>query len=68
MGASVGAIAGSAAGHPLGGVGIGAAAGAGVALATIFHGKRPEAVLPRGTIVEMVLDRDLTYSRNELPY
>jgi hypothetical protein len=25
-------------------------------------------VLPRGTIVEMVLDRDLTYSRKELPY
>jgi hypothetical protein len=68
VGASVGAIAGSAAGHPLGGTGIGAAAGAAVGLATIFHGKRPEAVLPRGTIVEMVLDRDLTYSRNELPY
>ncbi len=68
IGASVGAIAGSAAGHPLGGVGIGAATGAAVALATIFHGKKPEAVLPRGTIVEMVLDRDLTFSRGELPY
>lgn len=68
IGATVGAIAGSAAGHPLPGVGIGAAAGAGVALATIFHGKKPEAVLPRGTIVEMVLDRDLVYGRNELPY
>lgn len=68
IGATVGAIAGSAAGHPLTGVGIGAAAGAGVALATIFHGKKPEAVLPRGTILEMVLDRDLSYSRNELPY
>ncbi len=68
VGASVGAIAGSAAGHPLGGVGIGAATGAAVGLATIFHGKKPEAVLPRGTIVEMVLDRDLTFSRNELPY
>jgi type IV secretion system protein VirB10 len=68
VGASVGAIAGSAAGHPLGGTGIGAAAGAAVGLATILHGKRPEAVLPRGTIVEMVLDRDLTYSRTEIPY
>ncbi len=68
VGASVGAIAGSAAGHPLSGVGIGAAAGAAVALATIFHGKKPEAVLPRGTVVEMVLDRDLTYRRTELPY
>jgi type IV secretion system protein VirB10 len=68
IGAGVGAIAGSAAGHPLGGVGIGAAAGAGVALASIFHGKKPEAVLPRGTILEMVLDRDLIYTRNEIPY
>jgi type IV secretion system protein VirB10 len=68
IGAGVGAIAGSAAGHPLTGVGIGAAAGAGVALATIFHGKKPEAVLPRGTIVEMVLDRDLTYSRTEVTW
>jgi type IV secretion system protein VirB10 len=66
IGAGVGGIAGSAAGHPLGGVGIGAGAGAGVALATIFHDKRPEAVLPRGTIVEMVLDRDLRFNPSEL--
>jgi type IV secretion system protein VirB10 len=66
IGAGVGGIAGSAAGHPLGGVGIGAGAGAGAALATIFHDKRPEAVLPRGTIVEMILDRDLRFSPSEL--
>jgi type IV secretion system protein VirB10 len=66
IGAGVGGIAGAAAGHPITGVGIGAAAGAGAALATIFHDKRPEAVLPRGTIVEMVLDRDLRFNRNEL--
>jgi hypothetical protein len=66
IGAGVGAIAGSGAGHPLGGVGIGAGVGAGVALATILHDKRPEAVLPRGTIVEMILDRDLRFSPNEL--
>jgi hypothetical protein len=66
IGAGVGGIAGSAAGHPLGGVGIGAGAGAGVALATIFHDKRPEAVLPRGTIVEMILDRDLRFNPEEL--
>ena len=68
IGAGVGAIAGSAAGHPLTGVGIGAAAGAGVALATIFHGKKPEAVLPRGTMLEMVLDRNLTFTPGELAY
>ena len=66
IGAGVGGIAGSAAGHPLGGVGIGAGVGAGVGLATILHDKRPEAVLPRGTIVEMILDRDLHFSPGEL--
>lgn len=66
IGAGVGGIAGSAAGHPLSGVGIGAGVGAGVGLATILHDKRPEAVLPRGTIVEMILDRDLHFSPGEL--
>jgi type IV secretion system protein VirB10 len=66
IGGSVGGIAGAAAGHPLGGVGIGAAAGAAAGLATIFHGKRPEAVLPAGSTLEMVLDRDLRFSPAEL--
>jgi hypothetical protein len=66
IGGSVGGIAGAAAGHPLGGVGIGAAAGAAAGLATIFHGKRPEAVLPAGTTLEMVLDRDLRFAPSEL--
>jgi hypothetical protein len=47
-------------------VGIGAAAGAAVGLATIFHGKRPEAVLPAGTTLEMVLDREVRFSPAEL--
>jgi len=66
IGGSVGGIAGAAAGHSLGGVGIGAAAGAAVGLATVFHGKRPDAVLPAGTNLEMVLDRDLRFSPSEL--
>jgi len=66
MGAGVGGIAGGAAGHPLGGVGIGAGVGVGAGLATILHDKRPQAVLPRGTIVEMTLDRDLSFDPNEL--
>jgi len=66
IGGSIGGIAGAAAGHPLAGVGIGAAAGAAAGLATIFHGKRPEAVLPAGTTLEMVLDRDLRFSPGEL--
>jgi hypothetical protein len=66
IGGTVGGIAGAAAGHPLGGVGIGAAAGAAVGLASVFHGKRPEAVLPAGTTLEMVLDRDLRFTPSEL--
>ncbi|MBV9745586.1 MAG: hypothetical protein JO099_17635 [Acidobacteriia bacterium] len=68
IGAGVGGIAGAAAGHPLGGVGIGAAAGAAAGLATIFHGKRPEAVLRQGTMIDMVLDRELRFSLAEVPY
>jgi hypothetical protein len=68
IGAGVGGIAGAAAGHPLGGVGIGAAAGAAAGLATIFHGKRPEAVLRQGTMIDMVMDRDLRFSPAEVPY
>jgi len=66
VGAGIGGIAGSAAGHPLGGVGVGAAAGAAVGLATILHDKKADVVLPRGTMLEMVLDRDLIYTKEEL--
>jgi len=66
VGASVGGVAGSAAGHPLGGLGIGAVAGAGTGLATVLLSKRPDVVLPRGTTLEMILDRDLHYTPAEL--
>jgi hypothetical protein len=66
VGASVGGIAGSAAGHTLGGVGIGAAAGAGAGLASVLLSKRPDVVLPQGTTLEMILDRDLHYTLDEL--
>jgi hypothetical protein len=49
-------------------VGIGAAAGAAAGLASVFHGKRPDAVLPQGTTLEMVLDRDLQFKSSELPF
>jgi type IV secretion system protein VirB10 len=68
VGAGVGSIAGAAAGHPLAGVGIGAAAGAAAGLATIFHDKRADVNLPRGTMLEMVLDRDLTFSPEDLRF
>lgn len=65
-GASVGAIAGSVAGHGAMGVGIGAAAGAAAGLAAVLLSRGPDVVLPRGTTVEMVLDRDLRYRAKEL--
>jgi len=68
MGAGIGGIAGAASGHPLGGVGIGAAVGAAAGLATIFHDKRADVTLPRGSMLEMVLDRDLVFSREDLRF
>jgi type IV secretion system protein VirB10 len=66
IGATIGGIAGGAAGAPLKGVGIGAAAGAAAGLAGVFTKHKADASLPRGTRVEMVLDRDLHYQRSEL--
>ncbi|MGO9254699.1 MAG: hypothetical protein ACLQU1_00115 [Bryobacteraceae bacterium] len=66
MGAAIGGLAGSAAGHPITGLGIGGAAGAAAGLATVLAKGRPDAVLPKGTNVEMILDRDLRYRFDEL--
>jgi len=57
-GATVGGIAGG-----LGGAGIGAAAGG---LAGVLLSKKPDVVLPRGSRLEMVLDRDLVFHPGEL--
>lgn len=65
-GASVGAISGSVAGHAGMGVGIGAAAGAAAGLATVLLTRGPDAVLAKGTTLEMVLDRPLTFDEKEL--
>ena len=66
VGAGVGTLAGAASGHALAGAGIGAAAGAAVGLATMLNKHRAEVVLPRGTVIEMLLDRDLAYQPSEL--
>ncbi|HUS05046.1 MAG TPA: hypothetical protein VMZ52_02030 [Bryobacteraceae bacterium] len=65
-GASIGAIAGSVAGHTGMGVGIGAAAGAAAGLAGVLLSRGPEAVLAKGTTLEMVLDRPLNFSETEI--
>ena len=63
-GASIGAIAARTAS----GAGLGAAAGAAAGLAGVLLSRGPEAVLPRGTTVEMVLDRTLEYSDSDLEF
>lgn len=66
MGAAIGGIAGGAAGHPITGLGVGGAVGAAAGLATVLAKGRPDAVLPKGANVEMILDRDLRYRVDEL--
>jgi hypothetical protein len=62
IGSMGGVLIGSAAGHPITGLGVGAAAG----VAAVLLSKNKDVVLPRGTSVEMVLDRDLYYTAEEM--
>jgi type IV secretion system protein VirB10 len=48
------------------GAGIGAAAGAAAGLAGVLMTRGPDAILERGTTIEMVLDRSLKFSDSEL--
>jgi type IV secretion system protein VirB10 len=68
VGTSVGAITGSVAGHTGMGVGIGAAAGAAAGLVGVLASRGPEAVLARGSTLEMVLDRTLSFDETELDF
>lgn len=65
-GASIGGLAGAAAGHLGMGAGIGAAAGAAAGLAGVLASRGPDVIMPRGTSMEMVLDRELRYTVAEL--
>jgi hypothetical protein len=65
-GAGIGGIAGAASGHPGMGVGIGALGGAAAGLAGVLLSHGPELVLPKGSTVEMVLDRPLRFDPGEL--
>jgi len=66
VGAGIGSIAGAASGHAITGMGIGAGAGAAAGLIAIMASKGPDAVLAKGTTVEMVLDRPISFSELEL--
>ncbi len=67
-GASVGAIAGSIGGHGGMGAGLGAAAGATAGLLGVLLSRGPDAVLAKGTTLEMVLDRPITFDEGELSF
>jgi hypothetical protein len=67
-GASIGAIAGSAAGHGVMGAGIGAASGVAVGMAAVLLTRGPEAELSKGSTIEMVLDRPLTFAADEVNF
>jgi len=68
VGAGVGGLGGASAGHPGMGAGIGAAAGAAAGLIGVLLSRGPEAVLAKGTTMEMVLDRPLQFAGTELDF
>jgi type IV secretion system protein VirB10 len=65
-GASVGVIAGGASGHYGMGAGLGAAAGAAAGLVGVLVSRGPDAILAKGSTLEMVLDRPLQFAEAEL--
>lgn len=67
-GAGVGGIVGALAGHPGMGVGVGAAAGAAAGLIGVLASRGPDAILARGSTVEMVIDRPISYTEKELDF
>ena len=64
IGSGIGAVAGSAAR----GAGIGAGAGAAAGLLGVLLTRGPDAMLTKGSTVEMVLDRPLTFNKADLDF
>ena len=67
-GASVGIIGGIATGHYGMGAGIGAAAGAAAGLMGVLLTRGPDAVLVKGSTIEMILDRQLHFQDSDLNF
>lgn len=66
--AGIGTLIGAAAGHYGMGAGIGGAAGAAAGLAGVLLSRGPDATLTKGTTMEMVLDRPLTFTQPEIDF
>ncbi|MGA2136477.1 MAG: hypothetical protein ABSH50_29655 [Bryobacteraceae bacterium] len=67
-GATVGLIAGAAEKHYALGGGIGAAAGATAGLMVVLLTRGPDAVLAKGSTIEMVTDRPLQFQKTEIAF
>src|SRR5580698_3531868 len=67
-GASVGAIAGNAMGHGMTGLGAGAAAGLAGGLIYVLASRGPDAVISKGSTVEMVLDRAILLTATDVDF
>jgi len=68
IGAGAGGLGGAVAGHPIMGAGIGAAAGATAGLMYVLLSRGPDAVLAKGTTMDMVLDRPLQFTPAEVDF
>jgi hypothetical protein len=67
-GTSIGVIAGASGGRAGFGAGVGAAVGAAAGLMGVLLSRGPEAVLEKGTQLDMTLDRDLHFTEDELTF
>ncbi len=67
-GASIGVIAGAAGGRTGMGIGLGSAAGAAAGLAGVLLTRGPDAILEKGSQLDMTLDRDLFFTPDELAF
>ena len=64
----MGVVVGAASGRPGLGAGVGATAGAAAGIITVLATRGPEVVLPAGTTMEMVLDRPLRFTEEEVDF
>jgi hypothetical protein len=67
-GAGIGGLIGAASGSAGMGAGLGAAAGAAAGLIGVMFTRGPDAVLAKGTTLEMVLDRQVSFDEGELDF
>jgi type IV secretion system protein VirB10 len=67
-GTSIGGIAGAIGSHTGTGMAIGAGAGAAVGIIAVLASRGPDAILAKGSTVEMILDRAVTFTEPELNF